>query len=633
MKTALLSLFLFGWTCSGLNAQSTLYQPVDLQRAYEAGTRSLDGQPGPNYWQNRADYWLQIWVSPPSTEIRGEAVIAYVNNSPDELREFNFKLAQNTRVPTSQRAFDVSPGFLTEGFQVHKLTIGEFPIDWNSEEVNHSGDATNHRVELPRPLPPGGQTVVRMEWTYDLGTTPDDIREGVVDSTTFFLAYFFPRIAVYDDLNGWDETKLNEQTEFYNDFGSYDVTVHLPRNFVVWATGSLQNPMEVLQPAILNRLDKAADSKGVVHIVTDREIEAAQVTLQQPELSWHFQAADVTDFALGLSDHYRWDAVLARHTRSPGDVFIHTAYQPNSVDFPEAADMARKTVEYFARKMPGYPFPYPNLTVFNGHSMMEYPMMVNDVSLDNTDDVIALITHEIAHQYAPFMIGVNESRYAWMDEGWATFLEYHASYGAFPLSDSMATFPGYYQRKVKATTDASFDLPLYTPTDLLFPNGYGFNSYGKAATAYTALKELLGEEEFKRCLHEYFRRWTGKHPVAHDFFYTFNDCSGKDLDWFWKAWFFEYNRIDLAITGVELQDGGIDRIEVTNRGGKPVPIKLRLTLADGSQEVLRANPKVWRDRSVVSFYYGGDQRIVEARLLDDWYVDPVPEDNLWRAAD
>ncbi|MCB0681886.1 MAG: hypothetical protein KDC32_13390, partial [Saprospiraceae bacterium] len=242
MKTALLSLFLFGWTCSGLNAQSTLYQPVDLQRAYEAGTRSLDGQPGPNYWQNRADYWLQIWVSPPSTEIRGEAVIAYVNNSPDELREFNFKLAQNTRVPTSQRAFDVSPGFLTEGFQVHKLTIGEFPIDWNSEEVNHSGDATNHRVELPRPLPPGGQTVVRMEWTYDLGTTPDDIREGVVDSTTFFLAYFFPRIAVYDDLNGWDETKLNEQTEFYNDFGSYDVTVHLPRNFVVWATGSLQNP-------------------------------------------------------------------------------------------------------------------------------------------------------------------------------------------------------------------------------------------------------------------------------------------------------------------------------------------------------------------------------------------------------
>ncbi|MCB9081947.1 MAG: M1 family metallopeptidase [Lewinellaceae bacterium] len=608
--------------------QPGLYQPRNLSAAQARGTRTLSGAPGPNYWQNRADYSLKMSIQPPDRRIQGSAVIRYTNNSPDTLHVLNFKLAQNTHLGTSQRPFDVESTFLTSGMQILSLRIGGQPVAWDNQEVNYSGDATNHFVDLPQPLAPGSQAEIAISWTYELNTATDNVREGVVDPTTFFLAYFFPRISVYDDLDGWDRTSLNEQTEFYNDFGTFDLEVEVPKGFVVWATGDLLNAREVLQGPVLRRLQESQRSPSTVRIVTEADLRNKAVTQNTRRLVYRFRAENVTDVALGVSDHYLWDGLSAQRNSSATErVWVQTAYSSSSLDYPGLAEQARQTVEYFATQMPGYPFPYPKLTVFEGYSMMEYPMMVNDVSLDNPDDVIALVTHEIAHQYLPFMMGTNESKFAWMDEGWATFLEYHASLDAFTLRNpKAATFPGYYQRQVPYNGTPDIDLPLYTPTDQLFPEAYGFNSYGKPAAAYTALKMLLGEDLFKKCLHGYFERWQGKHPSPHDFFYSFSDLAEEDLTWFWQRWFFQYNRVDLTVQSAT-QSGETLRVEVVNNGGKPVPVFLQITYADGSQSMVEEPLRIWQNTDRYSLHVVAPKVVKEVRLLDDWFFDANRSDN------
>ncbi len=615
----LLAIFIFwGWTSTA----QPLYTPIQLQKAYAAGTRSADGKPGARYWQNRADYELRITVLPPDNRISGRATIVYTNNSPDTLRRLQFKLAQNTHIATAVRADNVDRDWLNDGFLVDSFAIDGRPVAWKNESVNYSGNPTNHSVSLSKPLFPGAKATVYISWHYDLHRSTDNVREGVVDSTSFFLAYFYPRIAVYDDLLGWDPTQLNEQTEFYNDYGNYDLWVETPANYVVWASGELQNAAEVLAPTYAQRLREAEGKATVTQIVNKADLARGGITANKRRLNWHFRAVNVTDVAFGLSDHFLWDAVMARaNDEGSRKALVQTAYHPNSADYYEMAAISQRAVEFFSVHMPGYPFPYNRLTAFNGHSQMEYPMIINDQTLDNPDDVITLATHEIAHQYMPFFVGTNESRHAWMDEGWATFFEYFASTKAFKLNEpATATFPGYYQRAVRQNPGAHLDVPMYSPSDQLWPGAYSFNSYGKPAAAYTALYQVLGEDTFKRCLHAYIDRWNGKHPGPHDFFNTFNDVSGQDLNWFWQRWWFDYNTVDLRLDNVTIKDNSFS-ITISNPGGKPVSIKLQLTYPDGKTQLLEYPPAVWKTQSTFTIQVASDRPIVAARLIDDLFFD------------
>jgi aminopeptidase N len=293
------------------------------------------------------------------------------------------------------------------------------------------------------------------------------------------------------------------------------------------------------------------------------------------------------------------------------------------------ANICRKVIEYFSSGMPGYPFPYPQLTAFNGLGQMEYPMMINDNTLDNRDDVITLASHEIAHQYLPFYMGTNESRHAWMDEGWATFFEYHASLNAFTLTDSTATFPRYYQTEMNFTDNAELDVPLYTPSNQQMANAYGFNTYGKPAAAYTALKLLLGAELFKKCLHDYFRTWNGRHPQPHDFFNTFNTAAGQNLNWFWKSWFFDYNTVNLSLGQVNTLG---DQLVATivNTGGKPVPVTLEITHNDGSKERVHRPLDVWKTQNEVQISIPAASSITRLRIVQDWFYENDLTDNVWK---
>lgn len=583
-----------------LPAQTSLYLPREFQKAVEAGARTLDGRPGPRYWQNRASYRIDAKVMPAERRIEGRAVITYTNNSPDTLPELNLKLIQNVHLPQARRASYVDPAFYTRGMELSNVRVNDKAVDWDNAAVYSSEDPTNAWLPLPEPLPPGASLQLSLEWSYQLQASSREHREGMVDETALFAAYWYPRVAVYDDISGWDRVAHNVQTEFYGDFNDYDAIIRVPKGFAVWATGELKNEADVLSPLTLERLRQSRQSDTVVHIITRETLAAGQAVQPAAELAWRFTAEDVTDFAFGASDHFLWDAgSVAVDSTTGRRVSVQAAYQPETRDFDEVAEIARACIGYFSTQMPAIPYPYPTMTIFNGHGQMEYPMMVNDVDMGNMDDTRALTAHEVAHTYFPFLAGVNESAHAWMDEGWATLLEFFACTELYTLENpEQSIYPGYYLRNYLGVKGAEVDVPMLTPSHQLLPPAYQLNSYGKPASAYLSLYYLLGRGQFLSCLQEYAGRWSGKHPQPYDFFFAISDCSGQNLDWFWQRWFMEYHAMDLALVSCRTTEKGLF-VKVRNEGGMPLPIPLKVEMKDGNPRQFTISPAVWEGKEEV----------------------------------
>jgi hypothetical protein len=302
----------------------------------------------------------------------------------------------------------------------------------------------------------------------------------------------------------------------------------------------------------------------------------------------------VPDVAFAVSNHYDWDAASvvvddAAHRRAS----VQAAYNDTAADYHHMVRFAHHALDWLSHHWPGVPYPYEKSTVVQGSADMEYPMMVNDGSTPDTIFSRFVVEHEIAHTYFPFFMGINETRYAFMDEGWATTFEYLI--GTSDLGAARAT--NFFKRfRVEGwISDPSplEDLPIVTPADVLKDAAYGNNAYGKAALGYLALKQLLGDDTFKRCLHAFMDRWHGKHPTPWDFFYTFNDVSGRNLDWFWNSWFFSHAFIDLGITGARRRSNGWT-VTLENVGGMPAPVDLVVRYTDATVDSVHETPAIWR---------------------------------------
>ena len=289
------------WLGAASAHAQALYVPRGIAKAYANGTRTRDGRPGPRYWQNRARYTITLTTSPPDRKVTGTEQIVYVNNSPDTLPQLVMRLIANIHKPGAARAGDASADYLTSGVHIDAFAVNGQPVPWNAE-----AGFTVQRVALPSPLLPRDSVRLSVDWHYDM--SKESGREGAIDSTTFFLAYAYPRVSVYDDYNGWDTTPFDDRLEFYNDFNDYDVTVRVPANFVVWGTGTLLNPEEVLQPEILQRYRASLSSAQTIRVASLEEMRARRVTAQQPMNSWRFRASNIPDVAFATSDHYVWDA-------------------------------------------------------------------------------------------------------------------------------------------------------------------------------------------------------------------------------------------------------------------------------------------------------------------------------------
>ncbi|MGB7785265.1 MAG: M1 family metallopeptidase [Salinimicrobium sp.] len=619
-KSAIAGALLLLMSAAGFSQE--LYRPRDIKEAYANKTRSQTGEPGANYWQNKGTYDIELIINPPDRMVRGSEKITYINNSPDTLRSVNFKLILNNHKPGAARLGQTSEERFTDGIIIDKYVENGVEKEWKDKN-----DGTNKSMELSKPLPPHDSLKLNIDWHFEL--VEQSGREGAIDSTTFFLAYFYPRVAVYDDYSGWDRMTFTGSQEFYNDFNDYNLSVTVPEDYVVWSTGDLQNPEEVLQQKYLELLRKSMTSDEVITIASLEDLENKEITKDGPN-TWKWTAKNITDVALAVSDHYLWDAASVVVDPVTGRrASVQAAYDEPSKDFQKMVSYGQHALEWFSNNYPGVPYPFSKSTIVRGFADMEYPMMVNDSSTPDDDFTRFVAEHEIAHTYFPFYMGINETRFGFMDEGWATALEYLISINDLGEEQATQNFQNFRVKYWINDSSMEEDIPIITPTNILSGRAMGNNEYGKAALGYLALKDLLGEEMFKKALQGYMDRWNGKHPVPWDFFYSFNDISGRDLNWFWDSWFFSNNYIDLAITDVQ-KNGKNALVKLKNIGGMPAPVDLVITAEDGSVTKKHLSPEVWKNnlkQTSVKIEYSKPIKSIE--LEGGIFMDADTSNNSW----
>jgi hypothetical protein len=599
-----------------------LFIPTEFQSAYRHGTRSLDGQPGPSYWQNHAAYDIAVDVDPDKAHLRGQASITYTNHSPDQLEVLYLTLLYDLSRRGNVRNEPLPADWLTDGTLINTLSINGQPVDLdNRRQVARFG--TELRVRLAEPLLPGQTLQISVDWEEDL--LPGDAgRTGLVDEHTYFNGYWYPKVAVYDDIDGWDTNPWLGMAEFYSDLSDMEVAITIPREYTVWATGLLQNAEEVLPPAIFARYESAATASEPVTIIGAEDREAGVRMLTD---TWRFRAEKVPDFAFAFSDRYLWEGTSL--PTGGQQVRIHTVYPASRQEFfGEVTGWQREIMRFFSEELPGVPYPYPAFTSFYKPypaGGMEFPMMANNGSPEQPARMIGLTAHEMYHMYVPFYVRINEEKFAWMDEGWADFLDQRAMASILedPSSDEQRIAQKYF---LERTLGSQTNVPLITSTEYQTGDNYGYTSYSHPAFIYGLLEEALGPDTFRECLQGYMERWAYKSPTPYDFFFSFSDLSGRDLNWFWRPWFTEWGYPDLAITDV--QPG---TVTVAMRGNRPLPVELVAEYLDGEVVISEHNISVWA---------GGAQELtfdlLEGQLpvritLNDWWPDIHPEDNYFLA--
>lgn len=606
-----------------------LYMPRDVQIMYDMGVRSPDGNPGPNYWQNHSVHNMSITVMPPDNTINATQEIVYTNNSPDPLTILGFRMYQNVRLPEAQREINVTEEFFNDGIIVNEFAINGEVTEWAPLE---SGTGTVKFISLPEQLLPGESFTFYFDWQYDLAE--EENKEGIIEPTTFYLGYFYPRVAVIREEDGavnWDmeEYTYRAGREMNNEFADFKFEVNVPPNFAVWATGDLLNPAEVLQPEYMTRLEGSFTSDEIIQIATPEEMQAGMVTAQDDTVTWQWQADNVLDIAIGISDTYFWDAgSVVVDPESGRRASVQAAYNAEATDFKEMVQYAKNALTYASTEWPGVPYPYSKMTGFRGDADEEYPMMFNDSSHGLPSLARFIAAHEILHSYFPFYMGINEQRYPMMDEGWTTAFEYLFNIDDQGQEWADDAFKEYRSGNLVAPKSGA-DIPILTPADSTRGFVTGRNAYDKSSLGYLAVKDIMGDEAFKEALHEFMDRWNGKHPLPWDTFNTFNDVYDENLNWFFQRWFAEPNYIDLRLDNVEVTDG-VANVDITNVGGMPIPFDVIVSYADGSTETLHQKPTVWRDSAdTITVTADADQEIEWVRLDGKIYPDAVETDNAW----
>lgn len=604
---------------SGLvSAQQGLPVPTEIQAAYAKGTRAVTGKPGAKYWQNTANYDLKVNFNPASRELKGIVDVVYYNNSPDTLKQLWFKLYPNLYKKGTERKTKFNDRDLNEGVSILSMQADGRKLDQQAMTI----EGTNMQAAIAA-LAPGKHIRLKIEYKYDLNKG-SHMRTGQVDEGSHFVAYFFPRIAVYDDVDGWNKFPYTGDVEFYNDFCNFKGEITVPKNFVVWATGDLLNAKQVLKKDIAERLAKAEKEDAVIDVIDDNDLKNKAVTAGEAYNTWKFEAKNVTDFVFATSDHYLWkssslvvDSLTGRRTR------VDAAFNPIHKDYYEVIDFARKTVHAMSFVFPKWPYPYAYETIFDGLDQMEYPMMVNDNPVEKRQDAITLTVHEIFHTMFPFYMGTNETKYAWMDEGWATIGEWLIG----PMIDTTMV-DEYGVAPTAMSSGSKDDVPIVTLSTELKGVGSFTNSYPKPGLGYLFVKDYLGDELFHKALHHYIGQWQGKHPMPFDFFYSMNEGSGKNMDWFWKRWFFEEGVTDMGIVSAN-KVGADYEIVIENKSNKPLPVDLLLTYEDGSSKQVHQSIGIWeKGDKKVSIKVPGDKNLKKIEMGSAHIPDKDKSDNV-----
>jgi hypothetical protein len=446
------------------------------------------------------------------------------------------------------------------------------------------------------------------------------------DSTLYEIAQWYPRMVVYDDVRGWNTDPYLGQGEFYLEYGDFDYSVTVPTGFTVAASGVLQNRQDVLTPAQIERLDHASNSAAVVQIITADEARTARSRLAGGSKTWRFRAERVRDVAWAAAPDFRWDAT------SWNGILINALYQfPKSGRaWESAAEQTRWSIKTYSELW--FPYPYPQATSVAGPvGGMEYPMFVMvGYGTGDPNSIFSTLDHEQGHEWFPMLVGSNERRYAWLDEGVNTYQNAFSSERRFPGTDSYGGYVVNWRQAVDHGTQSA----VMTPPDRIESSALGAVAYRKPGTLLLTLRDaVVGREAMDRTMREYVRRWAFKHPTPADFFRTVENVSGYDLSWFWDAFFYGTDVLDIGIVGLSMKQNGVDQLaDITLRRYTtvPFPVTIRLRFADNTTRDVTIPVDVWARTDQYTATIPVHATVRGARLWPDPHVpDWNPANDTW----
>ncbi len=578
---------------------TSIFAPLVL--ATPTQTRAASGAPGAKYWQNRADYDLKATLDTAAKAVHGEMVMRYTNNSPDSLPFIWVQVEQNAFRANSLNSyiFPQNSRFGARDFaggadfsRIEQLLGGGKP---RKVALTTRPNETMMKLNLAEPLAPGKTATIEMAWRFLVPEHGAD-RMGR-DGALYEIAQWYPRVAVYDDIRGWNIEPYLGQGEFYLEYGDYTLAVTVPAGYIVAATGSLENAKEVLPAAQIARLAEAARSDKVVRIITADELKSGSARPKKDgTLTWRFKSKNVRDAVWAASPEYQWDASSYKGS------YAFAYYRPGAVgNWEEAADMARMSIQEYSERW--FPYPWPHIAAVEGPiSGMEYPMVAMESKSSNKQELYYVATHEIGHMWFPMIVGSNERAHMWQDEGFNTFINTFSEARRYPAAGDQMKRAGFERSQVEGAMRSNFDRPVMVGPDRIDPQLLGLAAYTKPSVGLQLLRqEILGPDAFDDAFRSYIRRWAFKHPTPNDFFRTMEDVGGRRLDWFFREWIIENPHFDQAIdTVIVTSKGDTTTVNVAyaNRARGVLPIRARFTFSDGTKVDYDYPAEIWSTNSL-----------------------------------
>ena len=630
--------------------------------------RSASGAPGRRYWQQKVDYTIRASIDTVQHKLIGSERITYTNNSPDTLHYVWVQLDQNQvsvehsrdyqskpALPTVQQGQTLSPqalSFLAPDFDGgHNITrVQLVGLNNTLRNAKYVINGTQMRVDLARPLAPGTSMQFEIDWNYLIPDGGRGAKERVRDGYLYLMAQWFPRLAVYDDVNGWQNDQFMGQGEFYLEFGSYDVSITVPRNHIVNATGVLQNPLDVLTATQRQRLAQALTSETPTFIIkADEVMTPAARPAGTGNLTWRFKADNVRDFAFASSKLFVWDAAGYKYPGQTRVIEASSFYPRDAMPVWDKVSTKAivQTLKTYGRMSLEYP--YPRATNVNGPIFgMEYPMVAfcgvrpNDQGVFTEAQERALISvsiHEVGHNWFPMIVASDERKWTWMDEGLNSFLQFYAEQDwqkGYPSNRGPA-------RNIVAYMKDPNQGPIMLHSDLIHRR-FGDHSYGKPAAGLVMLREeILGPERFDMAFKDYSKRWAFKKPQPADFFRTMENGAGENLSWFWRGWFYTTHANDQAVGNVTSQNAQelvgntqkgqyYHRIQIKNEAGLVMPVQMLVTFEDGTTQRINLPVEIWRfNEKEFTHGFFSNKPISRVQLdPDEVFADVKPENNVWQ---
>ncbi len=604
------------------------------------GTRSANGAPGAHYWQNRADYTIHATLDEgqQDTTVTGEVVISYTNNSPDQLDYLWLQLDQNLFIPNSRGwattpmngdRFDVK-GFSKGGYHIESVVVGYNKQSYATEPV--ISDA-RMQLRLKEPLAANGAKIeLKIKYSFAIPMYGADRmgRKKFKAGYVYELAEWYPRMCVYDDVEGWNTLPYMGLGEFYCEYGDFDYYITAPASMLVVGSGDLQNGAEVLSAAQQARLTEARNSDKTVFITKPDEV--GQNDKATGTKTWHFKMLNTRDIAWAASKTFIWDAAKINFPSGRKGISM-AAYPAESAgknSWGRGTEYLKYSIEIYSNKY--YEYPWNSATTVAGVALgMEYPGIV--FCLDNLKNggLWGDITHEIGHNWFPMIVGSNERKYMWQDEGFNTFINEY--------STKMFNHGEYDDTTARPAHNLVGYLKILKDPLMVAPEAMGLNDYGQYYVKTSAGLDMLrnvviGPDRFDYAFNEYIKRWAFKHPLPYDFFRSMNDAAGEDLNWFWKEWFFTTWKLDQAVQSVtyvknDPANGAI--ITLVNKEKIAMPVDLAITQSNGKTEILHLPVNIWqRAGGVWKFKYASTTPITKVEIDPDHQLaDFDTRNNVW----